>query len=564
MSVHNSPVTGQVSMVLRDTESDVAAKRTELRVLWDEICAGDHSSSGELQSTTSNRTDRLHQLIKELQGITRDSPPSYINKLPDELLDMVFSLTLPPFPLDMRWPSNGDEILGMLGIDLGRRVWSGDISLLSMVCKRWEGITLSSPSLWSSLIICGEFFEPEYLNLYLHLSRDRPLTLYLITPNEGALLALKPHAHRIQHLYLHDGAHHRWGLEIFSNAMTISVGHPRTNATLHIPTSILSFSLNLQNTALESIHHFQHLQHLVICHEKIDASLIPDDIGLPYLRALTFGNIGGEELIGALKRLLVRTLEVLLLSVLQIGYKEFISLQSYIYLMPSLISVNLSMRELSPYDWIEDLPPPELFSSTIQQVELTWSGERNTPLQFVAGISSLEKLLLSNDIMESSFPEYCFPGTLRELELRMSYVKYQAMPEIYLPFLEKLILHTPCGYADRLLHQLFAPSLVRLVVEPGYEGVRELHDPTSFRDAIFIHTPQLQHLETNIFELGSSSNALPLPQLQTLKLHPNDWGFFKSIEAPQLLELSLKLSGATMKINGAKYSGGSDHAPGTY
>jgi hypothetical protein len=89
--------------------------------------------------------------------------------------------------------------------------------------------------------------------------------------------------------------------------------------------------------------------------------------------------------------------------------------------MPSLILVELSMRKLSPHDRIEDPPPPELFSSTIRQVELTWLGERNTALQFVAGISSLEKLLLSGNIMESPFPEYYFPATLRELESRTSY-----------------------------------------------------------------------------------------------------------------------------------------------
>ena len=70
-----------------------------------------------------------------------------------------------------------------------------------MVCKRWQAIMLSSPSLWGSLIIDAKRFELEFLELYLHLSQDYPLTLYLITPIEEALLALQPHAHRIQRLY---------------------------------------------------------------------------------------------------------------------------------------------------------------------------------------------------------------------------------------------------------------------------------------------------------------------------------------------------------------------------
>jgi hypothetical protein len=567
MSVHNSPVTGQVSMVLSDTESDIAAKRTELRVLWDEICAGDQSPPGEFQSTTADRTDRLHQLIKELRNINRDSPPSYIDKLPDELLYTVFSLTFSPFPLDMQWLKNESEILVPLGIKRVRQVRSGDISLtLSMVCKRWQGIMLSSPSLWSSLIIGGESTEPEYLNLYLHLSRDHPLTLYLITPNEGALLALKPHAHRIRHLYIHIGTHRRWRFEFFSNAMTISYGHPQTNTTLRIPTSsILSLNLNLQSATPGSIHHFQHLQHLAICHAKIDALLIPDRVCLPYLRALTFGNIDGEEIISALKRLLVQTLQVLFLSFLQISYEQFISLQSYIYQMQNLISVELLMSELSPHDWIEDLLLPELFSSTIRQVELTWYGNRTTPLQFVAGIGPIEKLLLSSRFMECPFPAYCFPATLRELELHTSYKDTQEMQEISLPFLEKLILHMPCVYADHLLHKLFAPSLTRLEVESEDYGVfGTIYDFTSFRDAIFIHTPQLQHLEINRFALGSSGNVLPLPQLRNLKFHDSDWGFFTSIEAPQLLELTLELSVVTTRMTRAEYSGGSDHAPGRY
>jgi len=40
-------------------------------------------------------------------------------------------------------------------------------------------------------MIIGEHFQLDCLRVYLHLSYDRPLTLYWIPPNKEALLALK-------------------------------------------------------------------------------------------------------------------------------------------------------------------------------------------------------------------------------------------------------------------------------------------------------------------------------------------------------------------------------------
>ena len=106
----------------------------------------------------------------------------------------------------------------------------------------------------------------------------------------------------------------------------------------------------------------------------------------------------------------------------EMSYEEFTSLQTHIYQMPSLISVKITMCP-SNQGWIENPLPSELFSSTIKQVELNRWGKGNTPFQFVAGIRSLEKLMLSLEYHDGESPQInfrsCLPATLRELRIIM-------------------------------------------------------------------------------------------------------------------------------------------------
>jgi len=83
-------------------ESVAAAKRSELEVLWGEICVGNSSSTVESQPITGNDgTSRLYQLVKELRSIVRERSPPYIDNLPNELLNEIFLLILSPLPLNI-------------------------------------------------------------------------------------------------------------------------------------------------------------------------------------------------------------------------------------------------------------------------------------------------------------------------------------------------------------------------------------------------------------------------------------------------------------------------------
>ena len=547
MSACHSFTTIQGPIVSIDAKSVIAAKRSELQTLWDEICADGPSSSAEPQFTgTEDCTYRLHQLVKELQGVDCERPPSHIDRLPDELLYRIFSLIVSPIVLDIR-RMDSDGTMSTIEFNLDYSVWRRDSSLiLNMVCKQWQVIMLSSPSLWSSLVVDGERFEPEHLQIYLHLSRDHPLTLYLIAPNEEALLALKAHAHRIQHLYILARTRGQWRLEILSDGATTVLDHTGFDTALCVPTSsILSLRLDRQSPPLKSLCDFQHLQHLVI-HGGIninDLSLIPDHVSLPHLHGLVLDEIQSEESISPLKRLLVQTLQVLVLEFPNISYKEFTSLQSYIYQMPNLISVSLTMTP-SDLDWPENSLPPELFSSSIQHMELNWLGATRGPLHLVAGIRSLERLVLFGVMLRSSISEYCLCSTLRELVLDMrNYAGHEIwdieeMQGISLPCLEKLELSVPHRYGETLLDKLVAPSLLWVRFDPD-----PYHYQIPYTAAAFIHSSQLQYLCIHKLCFENFCHIPSFSQLRTLYLCTKYWGLLTLLEAPQLVELRVMFLG---------------------
>ena len=100
MSAHHSPTTSEGSITSNDAQSVIAAKCSELQALWGEISASHSYSSAGLQPTTADdRTSRLRRLISELQGIGRERPPSYIDRLPNDLLYRVFLLIVSRLPL---------------------------------------------------------------------------------------------------------------------------------------------------------------------------------------------------------------------------------------------------------------------------------------------------------------------------------------------------------------------------------------------------------------------------------------------------------------------------------
>ena len=530
-----------------DAERVIAAKRSELRVLWDEICSGDLSSSSKPQFTTADdRKSRLHQLIKELQRISRERSRSYVDKLPNEVLYLVFSLMLSPLPLNIRY-IHFESQSGWGALDL------------SMVCKRWQAVMLSSPSLWTRLIIDGEHFEPDYLHFYLHLSHGHPLTLYWITPNEEALLALKPHAHRIQHLYNLPGI--KWCLEDLYDDATMAVVHPPLDTTFRIPTSSIISLDPHSNLSIESICRFQHLQQLISRNMINDLSLIPQHVNLPCLRILVLHGIRAEKPTSALRCFLVQQLQVLDLEFSEdLSHEEFTSLQSYIYQIPTLLSVRL---DISPKrkGWVEDPPLPKLVSSTIQQVELHGKWGENSPLQFIAGIRSLERLSLQGVGAQYSLPKYCLPPTLRELELSLDR-GVSEMQEISLPCLEMLSVRLDYPHRDSLIHKLYAPLLIRLEVRWLPFSLPPINDHTgSFRLAVSTHALQIQHLYINTSDLADLGNFPPFPQLRTLMCRTNDWNSIALLKASRLLELTVN---ATGEIKMSEYFSECGDAPGKH
>jgi hypothetical protein len=540
MSTHYSSTTNHVSMAPRVAESIIAAKRSELRTLWDEIRAGDPSSSIESQSRAiDDPTTQLHQLVEELQSMDHKSPPAYIERLPDELLYTVFLLTL-SLCSDV-WDQNRINRFRFHTLNLDFAAWAKGGSLtLSMVCKRWQTVMLSSSPLWSNLIIDAEGLEPEHLQFYLHLSCDHPLTLYIIAPNKDTLLALKPHAHRVQHLY--DLTNGQICFETLDDDATMVVDHAPSRTTLRIPTSsILSLNISPKKSPLESVCHFQHLQQLSIWSMVNDLTFVPENVSIPCLRILTLDRIEGEGSTSVLRRFPVQKLQVLSLDFsMAMSYKEFTSLQSYIYQMPSLISVGLGIRP-SNQGWVENPPPPDLFSSTIRQVELNCLDEVNTPFQFVAGIRSLERLVLRGHSQQGSL-ECWLPATLRELVLDMDGDHIQEMQEISLPSLETLKLRVPfsVAYGDSLLRKFFAPSLIRLEIL-GIRSILSVEDLSiSLTHATFTHIPRAQHLYIQGVDITGSVPSFP--QLRTLHIWTHDWMVLTSLDAPQLSELTVLIT----------------------
>ena len=523
-------------------ESVAAAKRSELEVLWGEICVGNSSSTVESRPITGNGgTSRLYQLVKELRSIVRERSPSYIDNLPNELLNEIFLLILSPLPLNI-W----EETLAL------RTGW-GALDL-STVCKRWQAVMLSDPSLWTRLIIGAEPIEPEYLQIYFHLSRDRPLTLYLIAPNHEVLSALQPQAHRIQHLYNIPFFNSGWRMQVLHDGTTMAFGLRDT--TLRIPTSsIVSLNPSLQIFSLEVAFHFQNLQQLVVRRATNRPSLIPEHVNLPHLRVLILDRIRGESPPIVLKRFLVQKLQVLHFAFEEdMSYEEFTSLQSWIYQIPGLTSVTLHIHS-SITGWAENPPPLELSSSTIREVELEWAEPINNPLQLLEGIRSLEILSLKGPTSPGPLPKYCLPASLRGLELYEPFEGFQEIQEISLPYLEKLKLDGGSAYGDHLLRKLFAPSLIRLEIPFSVLSYPEC-ETNPLKLAAFAHAHGLQHLNNMVFELEGSGDIPPFPQLRTLRLKSNNWRSFTLLEAPKLLELTVAFWEHYQNRTGTRYLSG--------
>ncbi|KAF5378782.1 hypothetical protein D9615_006935 [Tricholomella constricta] len=109
-----------------------------------------------------------------------------VNRIPTEILVEIFFCTLRNYAGDwgLVGPPRGSRRMPGLSFSPGS---SSDPMILAQVCRRWRGIALSTPMLWSSLRIvcnCGGQYIP-LLKTWLKRSGTCPLTISLIQPYVG-------------------------------------------------------------------------------------------------------------------------------------------------------------------------------------------------------------------------------------------------------------------------------------------------------------------------------------------------------------------------------------------
>jgi hypothetical protein len=77
-----------------------------------------------------------------------------------------------------------------------------------MVSRRWESILLGLPVLWSRIYLCNEEDEMALVSTFLHLSKESPLHLEILTvlPTTSSLELLAEHSPRIRTISIRPGA----------------------------------------------------------------------------------------------------------------------------------------------------------------------------------------------------------------------------------------------------------------------------------------------------------------------------------------------------------------------
>ncbi|KAI4517859.1 hypothetical protein K525DRAFT_273211 [Schizophyllum commune Loenen D] len=193
-------------------------------------------SFAELEDARS----QAHLLLSALDYSQNRNAPG-INQLPPEVLGHVFWL-LQPFSGDDFLPSFPDQQIYQ---------WTCVI----LVCKYWNGVAMSDPSLWSTIDLCRDS-SPVAVPVLTRRSRDNPLrifhrsrSLFLKSDKNIGVLRdmLATQRSRIEHLHLdlHDAR---------SNYMSI-IGAAFARAVPHLR----SVSIDLKDLFSRSPHAFKNV-----------------------------------------------------------------------------------------------------------------------------------------------------------------------------------------------------------------------------------------------------------------------------------------------------------------
>ncbi|KAL0569041.1 hypothetical protein V5O48_012926, partial [Marasmius crinis-equi] len=114
----------------------------------------------------------LNDISKAYAYNSREALHSPVHRLPPEILTRIFTI---------------NRVRARLALALARRIQIPDVFPISQVCRRWRGIILSTPSLWSDFGMGGYVLENKdqqaqagfarTVRLFLERSKSAPLTL---------------------------------------------------------------------------------------------------------------------------------------------------------------------------------------------------------------------------------------------------------------------------------------------------------------------------------------------------------------------------------------------------
>jgi hypothetical protein len=477
----------------------------------------------------------LVRAIKDLQALAGKTSSSFfpINELPTEVLPLIFSFV----PLDL-WDG------GRLSRGKYNEWPGGYCPILCMVCTRWQALILSDPTLWSTIVVDATQFEIEDLQLYLHLSRNHYLTLYLEHLDEKAVLALEPHTPRIRHLY--DGRDRIWTIGISQGVGNLTSRTVRCNRGLRFPVEILSLDVVLDAPSLEVLHQYRGLQEISIDFRNLDQSLVRSKAKLPCLTTLTINYFVPPILRDFYAILSPQKLQTFIfgMSWVPLDFEEYASLLLYIGQMPVLASI--SFKCLPSWDsWGGDLITAQ-WPSTIRHLSVVWNTGSNPPplhSDFLE-IQSLEELHLDCFIHPQFSLSRCrSTKTLRTLELVLGSVDIgdtvEETQHIDFPCLEVLLIKGPLHYTASFLRRAFAPLLLRLEL---FISKERRYITSDWRLADFFDCSSgIRQLSIKKFVFKGLEGMPPLRELRTLRILLEDWNDLVSWETPELSELSLEL-----------------------
>ena len=465
-----------------------------------------------------------------------------IHSLPDDVLYRVFRLLHISSAT-----SSSEDLLG----------WYDNLPLiLCTVCRRWQALVLSSPSLWRRVRLNTLVDEEslEQLQLYLELSRDQPLTIITESKTLGklrepALDVLSAHTHRIHLVQDISDTNWSWEFDHDSDIFRL-IAHPQPGQTTDLQLAVTlvgGLDVNMPATFIDHLWRFQNLRCLRITATRV--SDIPSTAfcgrELPTLHTLSLVDEATDDPASLLRIFPPQKLRQLQLTISKTLSKDkYEELESYLLCsMPELAYLDLVITKTKGTPWKSS--PPSTPSLTIKNISfcILETQRTNLPTNLIHNTPALESCSLSWRTFETPPP---FSSHLRFLELTfkgLSTVKQRIpkMNKMVLEHLEHLIVRF--GESDEhmvsILNMIHVPSLLRLEIIETNLGRPDCDDivfPKASNIQIMTRSTRIQHL---LLYFHHAYDIPPLPTLKTLTSCLINWTDLLSLELPELSTLSL-------------------------